>query len=96
MNDNSPLPLYYRPGEVRALIDAYRRDRRKAMIKLVVYMVVVIVSLRVMGDFFLQRVPELAYLRPWLLPTVAVISLIGFMSGVLVIFHRSRVDLGKS
>lgn len=83
---DQPHFFYYRPGEVHAL----RRRYRRQTLALLIYMIVVVAPIRLILDHF-AGFAKLAFIKPYILPAIIALALIGWVSGILVIFRKDNM-----
>jgi fatty acid desaturase len=83
-------PLYYRPGEVRALRDGDRRAYRNRAIGLIIYQILILGSIRLVIDFFLAQkgMQHLAFLKGYVVLVMVVAALAVWFFGISIIFKR--------
>ena len=88
------LPRYYRPGEVRALLDRQRRRHRRNVIWLIVMQFACILPLRIGIDRAVSHpaAPELHWLAPYVVavPVALVVLIWGF--GIRNAFIREKIE----
>lgn len=90
MNDETPLPLYYKPGEVRALRDHDRRKYRRRVIYLVAYLFAIIIPVRITLDLMVSspKFSAIHFIKPYIIYGIAALALVIWILGIKVAFQR--------
>lgn len=87
---NEAPPLYFRPGEVRAQRDADRRRYRNLVVALVAYQFILAISVRLAVDFVInnEKFKAIHFIKPYVLPGMAVMVLLLWVLGIGLVFRR--------